>query len=158
MNTSTFLPALLVLHLTGLTIMAGTTLIDFTIFKTFWKYFDKNTEKSKGVLAGTSKSSRLIGIGAALLVITGIGMMALTHGVFGEQLWFRIKIGIVLILMLNGIIFGRRQGEKLRAIINKDGAYLTEQVNRIKTNLNIFFAIQLALFFSIVFLSVFKFN
>jgi len=138
--------------------MAGTTLIDFTIFKTFWKYFDKNTEKSKGVLAGTSKSSRLIGIGAALLVITGIGMMALTHGVFGEQLWFRIKIGIVLILMLNGIIFGRRQGEKLRAIINKDGAYLTEQVNRIKTNLNIFFAIQLALFFSIVFLSVFKFN
>lgn len=138
--------------------MAGTTLIDFTIFKTFWKYFAENTEKSKGVLAGTSKSSRLIGIGAALLVTTGIGMMALTHGVFGEQLWFRIKIGIVLILMLNGIIFGRRQGEKLRAIINKDGAYLTEQVNRIKTNLNIFFAIQLALFFSIVFLSVFKFN
>lgn len=158
MNTSTFLPALLVLHLTGLTIMAGTTIIDFTIFKTFWKYFDEDMEKSKGVLVGTSKSSRLIGIGAALLVITGIGMMALTHGVFGEQLWFRIKIGIVLILMLNGIIFGRRQGEKLRAIINKDGAYLTEQVNRIKTNLNIFFAIQLALFFSIVFLSVFKFN
>ncbi|WP_413666580.1 hypothetical protein ACEN9X_18810 [Mucilaginibacter sp. Mucisp86] len=158
MNASTFLPALVVLHLTGLTIMAGTTIIDFTIFKIFWKYFDEDLAKSKGVLAGTSGSSRLIGIGAALLVTTGIGMMALTHGVFGEQLWFRIKIGIVLILMLNGILFGRRQGEKLRTIVKKNGAYLTEQINQIKTNLNIFFAIQLALFFSIVFLSVFKFN
>ncbi|WPV00592.1 hypothetical protein SNE26_02280 [Mucilaginibacter sp. cycad4] len=158
MNTSIFLPTLLILHLTGLTIMAGTTIVDFTIFKTFWKHFDEDTEKLKGILTGTSKSSRLIGIGAALLVITGIGMMALTHGVFGEQLWFRIKIGIVVMLILNGIFFGRRQGEKLRTIINKDSARLTEQVDRIKTNLNIFFAVQLVLFFSIVFLSVFKFS
>lgn len=158
MNTSIFLPVLLVLHLTGLTIMAGTTIVDFTIFKTFWKHFDDDTEKSKGILAGTSKSSRLIGIGAALLVITGVGMMALTQGVFGEQLWFRIKIGIVLILMLNGIFFGRRQGEKLRMIINKDSAYLREQVDQIKANLKIFFTVQLVLFFSIVFLSVFKFS
>ncbi|WP_431198896.1 hypothetical protein ACQ86K_23360 [Mucilaginibacter sp. P19] len=112
MNTSLFLPALLILHLTGLTIMAGTTIVDFTVFKTFWKHFDDNTEKSKGILAGTSKSSTLIGIGAALLVITGIGMMALTHGVFGEQLWFRIKIGIVLVLMLNGIFL---EGSKAKS-------------------------------------------
>lgn len=158
MNTSIFLPALLILHLTGLTIMAGTTIVDFTIFKTFWKHFDDDTKKSKGILAGTSKSSTLIGIGAALLVITGIGMMALTHGVFGEQLWFRIKIGIVLVLMLNGIFFGRKQGEKLRMIMNNDSAYLTQQVSQIKANLSIFFTVQLILFFSIVFLSVFKFS
>ena len=158
MNTSLFLPALLILHLTGLTIMAGTTIVDFTVFKTFWKHFDDDTEKSKGILAGTSKSSTLIGIGAALLVITGIGMMALTHGVFGEQLWFRIKMGIVLVLMLNGIFFGRKQGEELRMIMNNDKAYLAERVDQIKVNLNIFFTVQLILFFSIVFLSVFKFS
>jgi len=158
MNTSLFLPALLILHLTGLIIMAGTTIVDFTVFKTFWKHFNDDRNKSKGILTGTSKSSTLIGIGAALLVITGIGMLALTHGVFGEQLWFRIKIGIVLVLTLNGIFFGRRQGQKLRMIMNNNGAYLTEQVDQIKVNLNIFFTVQLILFFSIVFLSVFKFS
>ncbi|MFS2189594.1 hypothetical protein ACCC92_23155 [Mucilaginibacter sp. Mucisp84] len=158
MNTSLFLPALLILHLTGLTIMAGTTIVDFTVFKTFWKHFNDDKDKSKGILTGTSKSSTLIGVGAALLVITGIGMMALTHGVFGEQLWFRIKIGIVLVLMLNGIFFGRKQGEELRMIMNNDKAYLAERVDQIKVNLNIFFTVQLILFFSIVFLSVFKFS
>jgi len=158
MNTSLCLPALLILHLTGLTIMAGTTIVDFTVFKTFWKHFNDDKDKSKGILTGTSKSSTLIGVGAALLVITGIGMMALTHGVFGEQLWFRIKIGIVLVLMLNGIFFGRKQGEELRMIMNNDKAYLAERVDQIKVNLNIFFTVQLILFFSIVFLSVFKFS
>lgn len=138
--------------------MAGTTIVDFTVFKTFWKHFNDDKDKSKGILTGTSKSSTLIGVGAALLVITGIGMMALTHGVFGEQLWFRIKIGIVLVLMLNGIFFGRKQGEELRMIMNNDKAYLAERVDQIKVNLNIFFTVQLILFFSIVFLSVFKFS
>ncbi|AYL96798.1 DUF2214 family protein [Mucilaginibacter celer] len=158
MNTATFLQSILVLHLSGLVIMAGTTIVDFTTFKTFWKHFDESPGKSKDILVTTSMSSRLIGIGAALLVITGIGMMALTNGVFGEQLWFRIKIAIVVVLLLNDILFGRRQAEKLRKIINADSAYLTETVNQIRTRLNIFFALQLLLFFSIVFLSVFKFN
>jgi hypothetical protein len=138
--------------------MAGTTVVDFTTFKTFWKQFYEDKEKSMGLLMATSKFSRLTGIGAALLVVTGISMMALTNGIFGEQLWFRIKIGIVVALMLNGLLFGRRQGIKLRKTLSADTAYLTEQVNRIRVNLNIFFTLQFILFFFIVFLSVFKFN
>jgi hypothetical protein len=158
MNTGNFLQSILVLHLIGLTIMAGTTVVDFTTFKTFWKQFYEDKEKSMGLLMATSKFSRLTGIGAALLVVTGISMMALTNGIFGEQLWFRIKIGIVVALMLNGLLFGRRQGIKLRKTLSADTAYLTEQVNRIRVNLNIFFTLQFILFFFIVFLSVFKFN
>lgn len=158
MNTGNFLQSILVLHLIGLTIMAGTTVVDFTTFKTFWKQFYEDKEKSMGLLMATSKFSRLTGIGAALLVVTGIGMMALTNGIFGEQLWFRIKIGIVVALMLNGLFFGRRLGIKLRKTLSADAPYLTAQINRIRVNLNIFFTLQFILFFCIVFLSVFKFN
>lgn len=159
MNTLTLLQALLVLHLSGLVIMAGTTFVDYTIFKTFWKQFNLDQEKSQGILQATSKSSRWIGIGAALLVFTGIGMMAITHGVFGEQTWFRIKFALVVILVLNGILTGRRQGTKLRKVMAADGVVnISLQAESIKAKLNVFFAIQLSLFLMIIFLSVFKFN
>jgi hypothetical protein len=158
MNTLTLLQALLVLHLTGLIIMAGTTFVDFTIFKTFWKQFDMDREKSQGILQATAKSSRWIGIGAALLVFTGIGMMAITHGVFGEQVWFRIKFGLVIILILNGILMGRRQGTKLRKVMADEVVNISIQAEGIKAKLNLFFFTQLALFLIVIFLSVFKFN
>lgn len=121
MNTTIFIESLLTLHLTGLILMAGTTIIDYSTFKTFWKLVDGGQEISVGLLEATSKFSRLAGIGAALLILTGVGMMALTHGVFGEQVWFRVKFTLVVILILNGLIAGRRQGLKLRKVIAEGG-------------------------------------
>jgi uncharacterized membrane protein SirB2 len=158
MNAQTLLLTLLVLHLTGLVIMAGTTFVDFTIFKTFWKQFDADQEKSQGILQATSKSSRWIGIGAALLVLTGVGMMAITHGAFGEQTWFRIKFALVIILILNGILVGRRLGTRLRKTMTDGGGNISLQISSIRTNLNLFFFAQLFLLLMVVFLSVFKFN
>ena len=158
MNTVIFIDGLLTLHLTGLIMIAGTTIIDYSTFKTFWKLVDGGQEISSGLLEATSKFSRLAGIGAALLILTGVGMMALTHGVFGEQVWFRIKFTLVVILILNGLVAGRRQGLKLRKVIANGGPGFTEQSNKLRTKLNCFYLVQLILFFAIVFLSVFKFN
>ncbi|NOW97146.1 putative membrane protein SirB2 [Mucilaginibacter sp. SG564] len=149
---------MLVLHLSGLVMMAGTTVVDYSVFKTFWKQIDQGNSNPAGLMESTSNSSRLIGIGAALLVLTGIGMMAITHGVFGEQLWFRIKFGLVIILILNGILTGRRQGTKLRNAVANSGAILIAEAFVLRERLNRFFLLQLCLFLLIVFLSVFKFN
>ncbi|WP_172336549.1 hypothetical protein [Mucilaginibacter sp. SG564] len=146
------------LHLSGLVMMAGTTVVDYSVFKTFWKQIDQGNSNPAGLMESTSNSSRLIGIGAALLVLTGIGMMAITHGVFGEQLWFRIKFGLVIILILNGILTGRRQGTKLRNAVANSGAILIAEAFVLRERLNRFFLLQLCLFLLIVFLSVFKFN
>ncbi|MDB4926827.1 MAG: hypothetical protein JWR23_2883 [Mucilaginibacter sp.] len=151
------LPACLTLHLTALTLMAGTTVVDYITFKSFWKLFYKEKEKAIGVMQVMATFSRLIGIGAAVLILTGIGMMALTNGVFGEQLWFRIKFGLVIILILNGAFVGRRQGVKLRKLINSEPGS-PDQVNAIRANLNKFYLIQLSIFFIIILLSAFKFN
>lgn len=158
MNAQTLLQTLIVLHLTGLIIMAGTTFVDYTTFKTFWKQFDQDQEKSIGLLQSTAKFSRLIGIGAALLILTGIAMMAITNGAFGEQIWFRVKFALVIILILNGVLAGRRQGLKLRKIIADGGINISLQTQSLRTTLNWFYLIQLFLFLTIIFLSVFKFD
>ncbi|MFA6084592.1 hypothetical protein [Mucilaginibacter sp.] len=158
MNTQTLLPALLTLHLTGLILMAGTTVIDYVTFSTFWKQFQVNQTKSLVLLEATSKFARINGIGAALLILTGIGMMALTHGIFGEQLWFRIKFALVIIIILNALLVSRRQSLKLRKHITDTGSTALEEINKAKANLYRFYFSQFLLLFLVIFLSVFKFN
>jgi hypothetical protein len=158
MNSQFLFPTFLTLHLAALTLMAGTTLVDYLSYASFWKLYYKERERSLGLLQLMDKFSRLIGIGAAILILSGIGMMALTHGVFGEQLWFRIKFGLVILLILNGLLVGRKQGVKLRKLIVDGSPDAPVQITNIKANLNKFHLIQLGIFFLIILLSAFKFN
>jgi uncharacterized membrane protein SirB2 len=158
MNTAFLFPAFLTLHLIALVIMAGTTLIDFISYRTYWKLYDRQKEQAAGVLRATANFSRLTGIGAGLLVSTGVGMIALTHGLLAEQLWFKIKFGFVLILIVNGLLVGRRQGVRLRKVINEDSMELPAQVQTIRQNLNRSHIAQLIIFCIIIFLSAYKFN
>ena len=152
-----FLPALLTLHLMGLVIMAGTTLVNFVTLRTLWKLPDAESEKQMGLLLLTGKLSRVISIGAAMLIITGFAMMFITHGVFGEQLWFRIKFALVIILVVNGIIANKR-GTRFNKLFIEKLMESMEQLNSLKIKLNRFYIIQLTLFIMIIILSVFKFN
>jgi len=157
MSTTYLLPTLLMLHLTGLVLMAGTTLIDYLAYTSLWKAFGQN-DRPEALLNIMDKLPRVIRIGAAILILSGIGMMALTHGVFGEQLWFRIKFGLVLLIVLNGALIGRRQGSKLRQILDASGLIFTIEISRIKKRLTRFHLLQFLFFLLIIFLSVFKFN
>jgi hypothetical protein len=158
MTITYLLPALLSLHLIALILMAGTTLVDFISLRTFWRLFKTQKEKAYGLLEATTGFSRLIGIGAAILILTGFGMMFVTHGVFGEQIWFRIKFALVLILVANGLFVGRRLGVQLRKRMPVADAALLEPVIRIRKNLYRFHISQLLIFAVIIILSIFKFN
>ncbi|MCW3117784.1 MAG: hypothetical protein JWM28_1866 [Chitinophagaceae bacterium] len=158
MSSSIFYATFLILHLIGLTIMAGTTLIDLIGYRTYWKYHDHNKDKSDAILQLLAKLARPVGIGAALLVFSGLGMMVITHGIFGEQIWFRIKFGLVIILIANNLLFGRRQGAALKKAVSINEASPAWKVEKIKKNMNLFHFSQLLIFLVIIFLSVFKFN
>jgi hypothetical protein len=158
MNTQTILNSLLVLHLTGLVVLAGTTFINYLLLKNFWKVFDLERDRSVTLYKAMAVFPRLTGIGIVLLILTGIGMMALTRGVFGEQLWFRVKFGLVIVLILNGVLVGRRQASKLGKIVTDRSPGTIQQIMQIRINLNWFHLVQLIIFFAIIFLSVFKFN
>jgi len=158
MSLSTMLSIFLTIHLIALTVMAGTTLIDFLSYRTFWKHFSRKSEQSVGILEVLDKFSRVAGIGAALLIISGVGMMAVTRGVFGEHLWFRIKFALVIVLIANGLLGGRRQSGRLRKVIAVNGPDLRAQTAIIRSRLNRFHVLQLCILVTIIFLSVFKFN
>nr|WP_294944569.1 hypothetical protein [uncultured Mucilaginibacter sp.] len=145
------------LHLTALVLMAGTTLVDYLAYSSLWRSLEQK-ERPTVLLGMMAKLPRVAGIGAALLILSGIGMMALTHGVFGEQLWFRIKFGLVILVILNSLLVGRRQGVKLQRMLNTDTPSIAEEMSRIRRVMARFHFSQLLLFVFIIFLSVFKFN
>lgn len=159
MTTTYLLFTLLALHLMALVLMAGTTLIDFVTLRSFWKLSRSALhEKAIGLLEATASFSRLTGIGAAALIITGFAMMVVTRGVFGEQLWFRIKFALVIILVANALFIGRRQGQGLRKTILSGEQLSSVRLETLRKKMRRFYFSQLVVFVVIIFLSIFKFN
>jgi uncharacterized membrane protein len=146
----------LLLHLVGLVLFAGTTTADFVSFRQFWKQYALDAVTARPMLQSMIKFPLLMGLGMAAIILSGVGMMAMTHGVFGEQLWFRIKFAIVVLIILNNIIIGRRLIISLRKRM-AEGANDGETL-QIKRKLRLFHYAQLVMFFAIILLSVFKFN
>lgn len=159
MNTPFFYHLALVAHITGLTIMAGATVADAVITRQFWKSYLEDKSRALGINQAMLKIPVLFGTGILLLVLSGVAMMAMTGGAYGEQFWFRIKFGLVILIIVNGLAVGRRLGSRLRKLLAAE----TEGVPAagllpIREKLNVFHAVQLTLFLIIFVLSVFKFN
>lgn len=111
---------LLVTHISGLVFSAGITLAGF-------------------VLAQPPKAlDKTFGIGATLLLLSGIGLMWLTHGVFLHQPWLQVKLGLIVLLVLNEILVGKR-------------AATISRMNR-------YYVSQLLLFLGIITMALFKFQ
>ena len=151
-------PALLTLHLIALAVMVGTSLIDFFTYQTFWKLLMHQREQAAGVLTAMAKFPKLIGIGGGLLVVTGVGMIALAHGMLAEQIWFKIKIVLVLLLIGNNGFYGARLSVKIRKIFTVNTLEMVDQLLILKSKLRTFYLVQLCIFFIIIFLSAYKFN
>ena len=154
MTTLISLHILLILHLTGLALMAGTTVAEYVTFKTFARLFITEKEQSRSVLDLIKKLSVLLATGAALLIVSGTGLLIITQGVFLKQIWFQIKSGLIITLVLNGFLTGARQELKLRNNIDTDVVKSMEAIRKLK----IFHLVQISLLFTIIFLSVFKFS
>ena len=158
MNTLILLQICLVVHLTGLTLMAGTTVAEYITFQLFRRILDTEREKSFGLLKLMKKLSALLGIGAALLILSGTGLLIITGGAFMHQFWFKVKLVLIITLILNGFLVGSRQESKLKNAINESGAGFNEQLSKVISNLSTFHRVQMGIFFIIIVLSVFKFS
>ena len=153
MNTMILLNIFLIAHLTGLALMAGTTVADTVTFNAFSKSFRKDGTPALNLLALMDKFSALLGIGAALLIISGTGMLIITHGAFAHQIWFKIKLALILALILNGFVVGGRQKSKLKKYLDAG-----EQAETEIRNIKLFYLSQMGLFLTIILLSIFKLN
>lgn len=145
---------LLALHLCGLVIMAGTTVIDYVTFKTFCNLTDAGDHRAQGLLPLMERYGGLVRTGTAILILTGIGMFIIKSN-WWEETWFKIKIALVLLLVLNGMFVGNTLGMKFRKLIT-DGGMLSQAVTKVSTNLNRFYLLQLLLFLLIIIISAIR--
>ena len=147
-------------HITGICLMAGVTLVDFILTRKFWTFYAKDPQQGILVKQMTNRLPLLIIAGIILILLSGVGMMAATNGVFDTMLWFRVKMILVLLVILNGLINGRRLAGRLNRVLASAVPQSADEqpLNRIRKNLDLFYISQLILFFIIFFLSAFKFN
>lgn len=159
METPLLFNTALFFHISGLCLAVGTTVANFTGFQQFWKQYGHDREKAMMMLPALAKFPTLTLTGAVVLILSGISMTALTQGVFSGQLWFRVKMAIVIFTILNGLVIGRRLGMNLRkALLAPAGGTPATAVSALKHRMNLFFLAQITLFAIIFLLSAFKFN
>lgn len=150
----------LVLHIVGLSTMAGTALVDFFCYAQFWRRYSRDKVGAAALLPVLANFRFLFAGGFILLLISGVGMVAWSHGAFAEQLWFRVKMGILVLVILNGAIIGGRATRGLRKTIAEElaGANVKRRRKALKGRIRAVHIIQLLLFVAIFTLSVYKFN
>jgi hypothetical protein len=154
MNTLRLLQSLLVIHLTGLTLMAGTDAVSFVAFKRLSNNLLEDETAVKFYIKRLLGLSSLLPLGGILLIASGVGLLIITH-TYG-QLWFQLKMGAVVALISNGFLFGARQELKIKQIINMPDGQIHLQLRGPLANLRIFYAIQLTLYGLAVILAVTK--
>jgi hypothetical protein len=149
----------LVAHIVGITIMAGTTFIDFISFKQFWKTLSNNRSAALVIADYLYKLQRFMGIGMLIIIVSGVNMMIFLHQVWGEQIWFRVKIGILVLVIINGLALRRRLGNSLKKLLDElPGNEMDSKLVKLKGNITISHLFQFLFFVTIFILSVFKFN
>jgi hypothetical protein len=146
----------LITHIVGITIMAGTTLVEYLLSKHFWKLY--SSDRSRAITSNEDGFNfhLLVDIGVVLVILSGVTMLIIFQGVFAKQIWFQIKIGLIIIIAINGSVVGRRQDVKLKRLISQENR--KEDLMKVKHRLDLFYNSQLCMFLIIFTLSVFKFN
>jgi hypothetical protein len=157
MNSQTLLNLALIIHISGFTIMAGTIVADYVISRRLSKFLVSDKQKAIAVLDTTSGLGRLIGIGGALLLITGVCMVIIFKGTVSQMLWFKIKMVLVLLVIINGTAVLARGTGRLRKMLEPNSTANNGQITALKSRLNTFHFLEILLFLIIFILSVVRF-
>jgi len=142
----------LFIHITGISIAGGTTFISFLVNRRFWKAYGTNRVKALTLVELSSRFPRITGLGIGLLILSGMYIMFLTKGAFGEQLWFRIKIVLVVLVIIFNIVINILE-KRVKGMVTAE-----VDAGMIRRKITNYYLLQLFLFLTIFVLGVFKFN
>jgi hypothetical protein len=146
------------MHLSGFTLMVGTTVASFVTFRAFIKRFNIKSEASTGLLQLLSNLAPIKGIGGILLILSGIGLTYITGWVFLHMLWLQLKLSLILLLPLNEILIEKKQLKKLKTAFFENNPGSSAVIKMTIPKIVLFYTTQLLLFLGIIVLAVLKFN
>jgi hypothetical protein len=156
----TIYQAAVVLHIIGISMMAGATVVDYLGFRKFWAALKGDRTRATIYLEAGTICQRVMEIGMLMIIISGITMMAIMHGIWGEQTWFRVKFGLLILIILNGLgirrILASRITRQIHVISHE--VELTPTFSKLHTHLSLIHGLQFILFVMVFVLSIFKFN
>ena len=144
----------LILHVSAFALFTGTLIANMINSNQLWLYSDKDAAITKALFSTTGKYNRVMGICLGVAVLMGVAMMTQMHKVYGPQLWFRIKIGLLIVLLVVRILYSRNLGQLKKGINNEIKVSFADL--RRKTSL--FQLLSVFIIGGIIILSVVRFN
>lgn len=159
MDTLNFLKTGLLLHIIGLTTLVGATVSSYVLQRQFQKEY-KDRKRGLALIQLIAKFRRLSGIGLGLQILSGIIMLTATGGGYGQQLWFKIKMVLVILIIAVTIALNRGMQSHLHKLFLDDviDDSNDRQVGKATARINYVQLFLLAFFMIIFILSVFRFN
>lgn len=144
----------LVIHVSAFALFTGTLIANMVNSNQLWLYIDKDAAITKALFNTTGKYNRIMGICLGLAVVMGIAMMSQMHKVYGPQLWFRIKIGLLVVLLVVRILYSRNLGQLKKGINNEIKVSFAD----LRKKISLFQLLSIIIIGGIIILSVFRFN
>jgi len=152
--------SLLVVHFLGLILIAGATVgawvADGAVFKRL-----PGDRAGAAALAATLRAYGVAAqLGAAVLLLSGLGLLAVGKWAYWGALWLTIKLGLFVALGMFGGIVGGSSGRKLGALLAAaaaPGGSLDEAaVAKLRATRMSFHYVETVMFVAVVALAIFK--
>jgi hypothetical protein len=143
-------------HLLGFSMLAGTIITTVFTSRQFWKTAAIDKMKAAAMLEGGTAFPIIMGVGMLLLILSGMSLLRINHGTFAEQTWFRIKMLLMVLLIINGFIGRRIMGRAVPLVISPQAD--VEKLGVLKARVMWLNVLQLAILLTVLILAVFKFN
>jgi hypothetical protein len=146
------------LHIVGISVAAGMSLVDLILLQYFWSIYRLHLQEGVVIERLVGRLQRVAAVGMVLIILSGVTMMFYLHAVWGQQLWFRIKMGVLLLIILNGLSFRRVMGKRIHARVMQESTVRWTEQGSLRSGVTLVQLAQLVFFLVIFVLSVFRFN
>ena len=149
----------LLLHMIGIATVAGVTFAGYIVSRQFRIQYAEDKQKGLIIVKTTSKLSTIAGMGLLLQIVSGMMMLTATDGAFVNQLWFKIKMFVVISIITGMVLLKRVFERRLLRYVASDIAQgdRVKQIGITAGRVSYLQLLLLAFFIAIFILSVFRF-
>jgi len=147
----------LVLHICGISLLVGMTAAGFISCRRIFVILRSQEHNATPLLKLVALFTKMQMLGGGFIILGGIMMMIAFQGLIMGLLWFKLKLVLLMLLLLNVPLMLRPANLKLFRFISGAVSDLSV-LDTARRLFNSFYIIQLLLFLGIFLLSVFRFN
>ena len=148
------------MHLLGLSLVTGFSISTCIANVYIWKLFQEKRQRALTLHLLFLSFPKWIIAGGITLILSGMSMMYLTQGVFAGQIWFQIKMFLVILLILSDILLARPLGKSLSHFLSKEeeSPQLLREAISLRRKYKAYYFVAISLLFLIYMMASFRFT